>query len=327
MKISKIAGLGLATIMMTTISCDKQKRQDKLNTEIDSVSYALGLDMSNKLKLNFAEANDAAFVQGYKDASDSLNTAIKSTDIDDILRTFFMKKQQEAMLPDSLVVSDAEKIKSSGNAKNLINSVDSVSYALGLDMANKMKPNFSEVNGDLFVQGYSEAQDSTKVLLEEGSIDFILRTYFIRRQKEIAEKRANEQFGDVKEQGVKFLEENESADGVVTTESGLQYVVLTEGGENHPTATDNVTVHYHGTTIDGTVFDSSVDRGTPASFGLNQVIKGWTEGLQLMGEGAKFKFFIPQELAYGANAPGGGQGVIKPFMPLVFEVELISINK
>lgn len=108
------------------------------------------------------------------------------------------------------------------------------------------------------------------------------------------------------------------------TASGLQYVVLKEGTGPKPTATSNVTVHYHGTTPDGTVFDSSVERGEPVPLSLNQVILGWTEGLQLMKEGGKYRFFIPQELAYGANPRPGGP--IKPFMPLVFEVELIQIN-
>jgi len=102
---------------------------------------------------------------------------------------------------------------------------------------------------------------------------------------------------------------------------------LKEGKGKNPTAASVVKVHYHGTTPDGTVFDSSVERGEPIEFGLNQVIAGWTEGVQLMKEGAKYKFFIPQELAYGANAPQGGQGPIKPFMPLVFEVELIQVVK
>ena len=147
------------------------------------------------------------------------------------------------------------------------------------------------------------------------------------KQQAEAAKKAEAEFGQVKEDGLKFLEENKAKEGVVTTASGLQYTILKAGNSNKPTAADNVTVHYHGTTPDGTVFDSSVDRKAPATFGLDQVIKGWTEGVQLMGEGSKFKFFIPQELAYGANAPQGGQGPIKPFMPLIFEVELISINK
>jgi len=135
----------------------------------------------------------------------------------------------------------------------------------------------------------------------------------------------NEQYEQIREEGIAFLESNKLRDEVVVTASGLQYVIVTEGNDIYPSERDNVTVHYHGTTPDGTVFDSSVDRGQPASFTLNQVIKGWTEGLQLMGEGAKYTFYIPQELAYGANPRPGG--VIKPFMPLVFEVELIKVNR
>lgn len=123
--------------------------------------------------------------------------------------------------------------------------------------------------------------------------------------------------------GQRFLAENAQAEGVQTTASGLQYKVLAAGtGTTHPTATDKVKVHYHGTLIDGTVFDSSVDRGEPISFGLNQVIPGWTEGLQLMVEGEKTRLFIPSTLAYGNRAAGK----IKPGSTLIFDVELIGIN-
>lgn len=123
--------------------------------------------------------------------------------------------------------------------------------------------------------------------------------------------------------GQEFLEENKQAEGVETTASGLQYLVLQEGtGTEHPKASDKVTVHYHGTLIDGTVFDSSVERGETIAFGLNQVIKGWTEGLQLMVEGEKTRLFIPAELAYGNRATGG----IPAGSVLIFDVELIGIN-
>ncbi len=125
-----------------------------------------------------------------------------------------------------------------------------------------------------------------------------------------------------KKQGEDFLAENKKKTGITTTASGLQYEVLNKTEGPKPTPTTKVQVHYHGTTPDGDVFDSSVDRNQPAEFGLNQVIKGWTEGLQLMSEGSKYKFYIPQELAYGANPNGD---IIKPFMPLVFEVELLAI--
>tara|TARA_B100001057_G_C22827056_1_gene941837 strand:+ start:497 stop:1342 length:846 start_codon:yes stop_codon:yes gene_type:complete len=127
---------------------------------------------------------------------------------------------------------------------------------------------------------------------------------------------------DYRKQGVDFLAKNKTRAGVLTTESGLQYEILKNSEGPKPTPTTKVQVHYHGTTPDGDVFDSSVDRNQPAEFGLNQVIKGWTEGLQLMSEGSKYKLYIPQELAYGANPSGD---IIKPFMPLVFEVELLAI--
>ncbi len=126
------------------------------------------------------------------------------------------------------------------------------------------------------------------------------------------------------EEGISFLEENKKRKGVTTTESGLQYEVLVEGDGPKPTETSSVTVHYHGTLIDGTVFDSSVERGEPAKFGVTQVIAGWTEALQLMPVGSKWKVYLPTEIAYGANPRPGGP--IKPNMALIFEIELISID-
>ena len=133
----------------------------------------------------------------------------------------------------------------------------------------------------------------------------------------------NIKYGSVKEDGEKFLAENALKEGVKVTESGLQYEVLKMARGKKPAATDRVKVHYHGTLIDGTVFDSSVERGEPTSFGLNQVIKGWTEGLQLMPVGSKFRFYIPQELGYGAQQAGS----IPPYSTLIFEVELLGIEK
>lgn len=130
-------------------------------------------------------------------------------------------------------------------------------------------------------------------------------------------------YGDTKEQGEKFLEENKLREGVIVTESGLQYEVLKMGKGKRPEATDRVKVHYHGTLTNGEVFDSSVERGEPIVFALNQVIPGWTEGVQLMPVGSKFKFFIPQELGYGSRAAGS----IPPYSTLIFEVELLGIEK
>ena len=208
----------------------------------------------------------------------------------------------------------------------LKNEIDSVSYAIGLNMTTSIKKDFAEANFDLFMEGFKAgiANDSN-ALLKMEQIQTIIGPYFQKKQAAVQAENLKKS-ESVKTDGLKFLEENKTKEGVVTTASGLQYIVLKEGEGDHPVATSTVEVHYHGTTPDGTVFDSSVDRGKTISFGLNQVIKGWTEGVQLMTVGAKYKFFIPQELAYGANAPGGGGGAIKPFMPLVFEVELFKIT-
>ena len=214
--------------------------------------------------------------------------------------------------------------------KELKSDVDSVSYVIGLDMAFKLKQNFSEVDEDLFVQGFMNGIDSTDILIENNKVEGIIRNFFQKKQFEQQEKqkaeaikKIEEEFSDVKNEGVEYLEVNRSKEGVQTTESGLQYMVLKEGSGDKPKADSKVKVHYHGTSIDGTVFDSSVDKGEPSEFFANQVIKGWTEGLQLMKVGSKFKFFIPQELAYGAFPRRGSS--IKPFATLIFEVELLDI--
>lgn len=213
----------------------------------------------------------------------------------------------------------------------LTNEIDSVSYALGANMANNIAKDFSEANSEAFIKGFKDVLDSAEMVIPIEELQTVLQPFFQRKQQEAmikqqeeAEKAANEQFGDVKVQGEKFLEENKTKPGVKVTASGLQYIVMKEGKGKQPTESSDVEVHYHGTTPDGTVFDSSVERGESITFNASQVIPGWTEGLQLMKEGAKFKFFIPQELAYGANPRPGGP--IKPFMPLVFEVELIKVK-
>lgn len=211
--------------------------------------------------------------------------------------------------------------------------IDSLSYALGIMMSNNIKKDFPEGNSDAFIQGYKNMTDSATLTIPKEDAEKMLQEFFTKKQQEAQAKQqqgdgqqAAAQYEKIKQEGMQFLEENKKKEGVKVTASGLQYLVIKEGTGKSPSATSNITVHYHGTTPEGVVFDSSVDRGEPISFNLNQVIAGWTEGLQLMKEGAKYKLFIPQELAYGANAPQGGQGPIKPFMPLIFEVELITVN-
>lgn len=202
-------------------------------------------------------------------------------------------------------------------------AIDSVSYAIGMDVARNVKTSFDgEFSNDLFIQAYNNVADSTDILLEQAEAQKVIQAYFQKKQQEEIAKRQAEGEKN-KTEGEKFLEENKAKDGVKVTESGLQYIVEKEGTGKTPKADSKVKVHYHGTLLDGTVFDSSVDRGEPTEFGVNQVIKGWTEGLQLMKEGAKYKFFIPQDLAYGANPRPGG--AIKPYATLIFDVELLEI--
>ncbi len=236
------------------------------------------------------------------------------------------------LLVSTIVVSMVSCNNSRVTKKSLASEVDSVSYALGLDMGNKVRANFEEIDKDLFIQAFENGLDSANFLVEGKDIGAVINKYFKRKQKEKQEnqqaealKKAEVEFSDVKVKSINFLDDNKSKKGVKTTESGLQYILLKEGKGENPALTSNVKVHYHGTLIDGTVFDSSVDKGKPATFGVNRVIKGWTEGLQLMNVGSKYRFFIPQELAYGAFPRK--EGKIKPFDALIFEVELLEIVK
>ena len=224
-----------------------------------------------------------------------------------------------AVLVIGILFSCENQVK---EVKSLETELDSVSYAVGLSMSSQLKNGFEDVNKEILIQAIRNGLDSTNLLLDSKDIQKTIQTYFQKKQEE-NKKKELAKFEVYKKEGLAFLEANKTKEGVKTTKSGLQYIVLKEGKGKKAKTTDRVKVHYHGTTVDGTVFDSSVDRGTPSEFGVTQVIKGWTEGLQLMKVGSKYKFFIPQELAYGANPR---PGIIKPYMALIFEVELLEIK-
>lgn len=196
-------------------------------------------------------------------------------------------------------------------------AADSASYAYGIVLAGSVKRQLSaDINTDLLLAGLRAVLKGDSTLIQADDASKIFNDY--NRQAQLKAGEA------ARLAGQKFLEENKKRPGVVTTASGLQYEVLKKGtGTTSPIATDKVKVHYHGTNVDGSVFDSSVERGQPISFNLNQVIRGWTEGVQLMRVGDKFKFFIPSELAYGERSPSPK---IKPHSALIFEVELLEIN-
>jgi len=200
---------------------------------------------------------------------------------------------------------------------------DSVSYALGVNIASSFKQGGLDtlIQLDILHQSMQSVLDtsSSSLLMSAETAGAFLQSYFQKLQEE----QAQAQFGAKIAEEKKFFAENKNKEGIVQTASGLQYQILKEGTGLKPTAQDQVTVHYTGTLVDGTVFDSSVQRGEPATFGVGQVIKGWTEALQLMQEGAKWKLYIPSELGYGAR--GAGQS-IPPYSTLIFEVELLGIQ-
>ena len=208
------------------------------------------------------------------------------------------------------------------NANAQLTKIDSVSYLVGMNIGSSITKDFSEANVTMLMKGIQDAMTKQAPMCSDPG-NVMLNSYFQQKQQAT---QAQEEMNNMayKQVGEEFLAKNAKRKGVTVTASGLQYEVLTEGKGERPTATSKVKVHYHGTTPEGVVFDSSVDRGEPISFGLDQVIKGWTEGVQLMKVGAKYRFYIPQELAYGPSSPSP---TIKAYMPLVFEVELIEIEK
>jgi FKBP-type peptidyl-prolyl cis-trans isomerase len=209
-----------------------------------------------------------------------------------------------------------------GKAVKLESNVDSVGYAIGILVgSNNLKqleaaPEGGAINKEAMAAAFRAASVGEEGAMTEQEAQAVVQRFFEGAGEREAQKSL--------EEGNAFLEKNRKRQGVTTTESGLQYEILTEGTGEKPTATDQVRVHYHGSLIDGKVFDSSVDRGEPVVFGVTQVIPGWTEALQLMPVGSKWKIYLPSEIAYGERGAGGDIG---PNAALIFEVELLEIVK
>lgn len=200
--------------------------------------------------------------------------------------------------------------------------MDKVSYALGLGIGRQLaQMGASDLSIDDFAAAIKDVIAGNELKVSNREAQTIVQDYFRKQEEKLNAERA-EKGKAAKAEGEKYLAENAKKEGVVTLPSGLQYMVIKEGNGKKPKATDKVKCHYEGFLIDGTVFDSSVQRGEPAVFPLNQVIAGWTEGLQLMQEGAKYRFFIPYILGYGE---GGAGASIPPYAALIFDVELIEV--
>ena len=201
--------------------------------------------------------------------------------------------------------------------------MDKVSYSLGLGIGQQLaQMGANGISAEDFAQAIKDVLEGNELKISHRDAQGIVQEFFQKKEAEIQAQRAEQ--GKVhKEAGEKFLAENTKKEGVITLPSGLQYEVLKEGNGKKPSAKDTVVCHYEGTLIDGTVFDSSYKRGEPATVPLQQVIAGWTEGVQLMQEGAKYRFYIPYRLAYGE---GGAGAQIPPFAALIFDVELIEVK-
>lgn len=194
--------------------------------------------------------------------------------------------------------------------------MDKLSYALGMSMAsNLMNSGLKQIDVESFVKAFTEIMNNMAPSMSPQEANQVIQTYFSKMQDDMLENNLRE--------GETFLAENGKKEGIVTLPSGLQYEILQEGNGAKPKATDKVKCHYHGTLLNGQVFDSSVQRGQPAVFGVNQVIKGWVEALQLMSVGSKWRLYIPSELAYGEQGAGNS---IEPNSTLIFDVELLGIE-
>ena len=280
-----------AAMMAGMVSCTAQSPKANLATDVDSLAYAFGMANSQGLVpylVNRVGVDSAYMNDFYR----GLNEGVNSTNKKDV--AYFAGLQIGQQI-----------------SRNMI---DGINYELfGKDSTQT-------VSLDNFMAGFMAGIRGDNAVMTMDSA----RTY-MRTMTEVVKARTNEKlYGDNKAAGIKFLEENKTKEGVKTTPSGLQYKVIVEGKGATPKATDRVKVHYKGTLVDGTEFDSSSKHGKePATFMANQVIKGWTEALTMMPVGSKWELYIPQELAYGARDMGN----IKPFSALIFEVELVDIVK
>ncbi|GAB3986358.1 macrophage infectivity potentiator Mip [Spirosoma daeguense] len=218
----------------------------------------------------------------------------------------------------------AASAKASTSSTNLATTQDSISYSIGIFMAQNLKSQgLTDLNPALLSQGLNDALKGDNTRLSQAQAGQVMNN-FMQKQSAIRQAEGMKASAENKKIGEAFLTENKAKAGVTTTTSGLQYSVEKEGTGAKPTATDRVKVHYTGRLLDGKVFDSSVERGQPAEFGVTEVIKGWTEALQLMPVGSKWKLYIPSDLAYGDRGAGAD---IKPGATLVFDVELLDIVK
>ncbi|BDS10413.1 FKBP-type peptidyl-prolyl cis-trans isomerase [Aureispira anguillae] len=312
MKILNLLALSIFTyIVIALASCtDEAGGGQKKGSPEYNLGYAYGVQMGQSLKgaqgLSEDEKNVDKFIEGLKVAFNGDSSALELA-----RNTLDQRSRQPA--------------STTPEAGGQIAYCIGVTSNIGM-MAQEIEMSANDFDFNGVKDGYTAGMTSDSFDLTKVEIDSILKEYLEPKYNEYTEIMKTKEAAKAAkaiEAGTKFLAENKEREGVMVTESGLQYEIIKEGSGAKPTLTDKVKTHYHGTLIDGSIFDSSVDRGEPAVFPVNGVIKGWQEGIPMMSVGAKYRFFIPQDLAYGMQAPSpkipGGSA-------LIFEVELLEIN-
>lgn len=306
MKILNLLAFGILTYMMIAlVACG-----EKPLTPAYSLGYAYGAQMAmslEEMKLTAEEKNVDKFVEGFK----------------------------AGLTVDSAAFAAAQQVlqerMGSAAPSTSPEAAQKIAYSMGLSSIGGLALEVSVAVADFDLEGLKEgftksvAKDS--LMFNQVQMDSILKAYFNPKSEEYRTKmeaKKQAQAAKALEAGAKFLADNKARPGVVTTASGLQYEIIKDAKGPKPSLTDEVKTHYHGTLTDGAIFDSSVDRGEPATFPVNRVIQGWQEGIPLMSVGAKYRFFIPQDLAYGMQPPP--QSIIPAGATLIFEVELLEIN-
>lgn len=300
----------LFSILALVSACDgggSMKGTKSLDTEMDSISYSVGRFFTGQFQDLGIDVNAQQLGQGLDDAANDVATISEEAGMA-MMQTF----QQTLMMRQGAPFTEDDPATF---------SVDSISYVIGADFARNMKEFDVALNSSAFFQGAKDQlADAESMVGDQEDAMMQKLTETITKQQEAGAAVAAEA---IIAEGAAFIAEKAAEEGVMSTPTGLHYKVITEGTGKMPAATDRVLVHYHGTLIDGTVFDSSVDRGEPIEFGLNEVIAGWTEGVQLMKEGAKYQFYIPYDLAYGLR---GSPPVIPGGATLIFDVELLEVK-
>ncbi|MEN8928508.1 MAG: FKBP-type peptidyl-prolyl cis-trans isomerase [Flavobacteriales bacterium] len=295
----------------TLASCNNDKANEPavfagLESTNDSLSYYLGTEVAPSfMQSNIHKVYEpTAFAKGLTDGFAKAEYLIQAKDIEPQLRAKFM-----ALYQDTAKFDFVGKSAQSFEALNTID--DTINYYIGTDVSSRLEKNgFKSIfQQEAYLQGINDIMSGLPVKVNKDAMTIKAKALVDAQSKVLAKE------------GTEFLNAKSAEENVITLPSGLRYKVITEGTGAKPTATDRVKAHYHGTLMDGTIFDSSVDRGEPLEIGVGQVIPGWTEALQLMPVGSKWELYIPYNLAYGER----GSQSIPPYSPLVFQVELLDI--